>query len=533
MNRILSLKPGGKIAREAHSLDLVSIKSPDPKEVLFLAPLTKFQIELKFRNFSILASGDSIDELINSIRRAYEFHFSAMPEKERFKLDVQPPSRLCEILPPDRNESPCGGFVGTYRSLCDYYHVTPSEQLCWDLENIYNDSDIFDMTKFTEECEVPVSGDELLPILHALRYNTFFQGVILQHVKFEKKEVCQLLSDLLKNKPTFSHICLSGITPGSRDWLGVVLEGLLAGLTSSGNSGSSIRMTDTLATNLEYFDLSNTLFEDKPLFNYLVPFLKIIPSRIKTLNLANIGASAKALGAILSGLAENIHLGYSSIEFISLENNRLGLEGSTALFQLLQKEPYASNITTLKLKSSGVFSKLLFDALSNGNTKSITNLDVSGVKISKPEEVKALSDLLSKNMTLKWLDLSSTNIPSDALESILLSFNPNLFLHLNMAFNPQLAMSGAKILGKIAYKISNISILDLSDCEFGDDACAEILQGLRSNFHLHTFYFNRNFIKSGTVPVGKSKYRPLAVENLVKLISSDCTIQSKRGLFLD
>lgn len=33
MNRILSVKPNGKIAREGHALDLIEVKSTEPKEV--------------------------------------------------------------------------------------------------------------------------------------------------------------------------------------------------------------------------------------------------------------------------------------------------------------------------------------------------------------------------------------------------------------------------------------------------------------------------------------------------------------------
>lgn len=52
MNRIMSVKPSGRVAREAHSLDLVEIKSLTPTEV-----------ELVFKNFSIVATTEHTGSL--------------------------------------------------------------------------------------------------------------------------------------------------------------------------------------------------------------------------------------------------------------------------------------------------------------------------------------------------------------------------------------------------------------------------------------------------------------------------------------
>jgi hypothetical protein len=51
---VISLKPGGKVAREGHLLDLLEIKSTDPRE-----------IELIFKNFAITASTEMSDDVIH------------------------------------------------------------------------------------------------------------------------------------------------------------------------------------------------------------------------------------------------------------------------------------------------------------------------------------------------------------------------------------------------------------------------------------------------------------------------------------
>lgn len=36
----------------------------------------------------------------------------------------------------------CGGFVQTYRTVCDYYNVPPQENVVWDLENLFYNNDV-------------------------------------------------------------------------------------------------------------------------------------------------------------------------------------------------------------------------------------------------------------------------------------------------------------------------------------------------------------------------------------------------------
>ncbi len=57
--------------------------------------------------------------------------------------------------------------------------------------------------------------------------------------------------------------------------------------------------------------------------------------------------------------------------------------------------------------------------------------------------------------------------------------------------NP-IGLNGAKLLSKIVYKVKNISVLDLTETDLGDEGIAELVQGLRNNYSI-TRYFSRRY----------------------------------------
>jgi hypothetical protein len=169
------------------------------------------------------------DDIISCIRRAYVYNFpSVFPESDRFKLNVQPVDRLARVISPGAEDLLCGGFVVTYQSLADYYGVPVHHDMCWDIENLYRSSRTFDLSKFTAEYEQPLKESDLLPVLHALRYNTYFTALIIKNLKLEKKEVVVAVAELLKHNQYLDSVTLSGVTTGVKDGFTMILDSLSA-----------------------------------------------------------------------------------------------------------------------------------------------------------------------------------------------------------------------------------------------------------------------------------------------------------------
>lgn len=485
LNRIFSLKPGGKVAREGHMLDLVEVKSNDPKE-----------LEIMFKTFTITCSStnDSMDDMISSIRRAYFYTFSNLPEELYFKLNV-PSNRLIDIPPADL--SSCGNLIPIYRSLCDYYHTPVHEDLCWDAENLFERENLksLNLTKFAEQYEEPLQQLELLPIFHALRYNTYFTSLIIKNFKLEKQAFLSL-TELLKVNTTLHSLTFSNIN-GPKELYLTLFDSLLF------NSYCSIIS----------LDLSNTLFEEKHLLTLAI-FLKKSSKRIIYLDFSNIGITSKGMSSICSSLVENKQI---ELEHLSLSNNKLSSEGSASLGQYLSSEGNVGSLRYLYLSGSNIVFKPILEALIAGKSP-LKTIDFSNNKITK-EETSILSDYLSQNSFLEELNLSNTQLISESLEKLILSFNQDVYITLDIS-NNAFGLTGAKIISKIAYKLNNIYTLDLSDTDIGDDGMAELLHGFKNNYNIKRLYLNRNFKGS------KTKGRTTAVNNLIKMISSDCTIEA-------
>lgn len=77
--------------------------------------------------------------------------------------------------------------------------------------------------------------------------------------------------------------------------------------------------------------------------------------------------------------------------------------------------------------------------------------------------------------------------------------------------------NGAKVLSKIAYKLNSIATLNLADNDFGDEGIADIANGFKDNYSITSLNLNGNF-KGG-------KKTQVAINSLIKMISSDCSIQ--------
>eukprot|EP01117_Protostelium_nocturnum_P005113 TRINITY_DN1857_c0_g1_i1.p1 TRINITY_DN1857_c0_g1~~TRINITY_DN1857_c0_g1_i1.p1 ORF type:complete len:1256 (+),score=475.83 TRINITY_DN1857_c0_g1_i1:207-3974(+) len=505
MNRVIGVTPSGKVSKEGHYLDLLEIRSSDPKEA-----------QLVFKGYTLAFESDSVDDIIDSIRNAFSFSFSTLPDHLQLKLNVTPESRIRE--PSQTELTPCDGFVGMYRSVCDYYKSPVHVDLCWDLanlkevysekrENEFQEAEEEDLSAYTLDLfkytnvapEDSLKESDLLPILHTLRHNTYFTSFVLKSMKLEKKETIQALQELLKSNTTLENLILSGIQ-GIKDGFHVVLEGLISNPYS----------------NISCLDLSQTKLDDKSA-NNLAKYLSQTKAEIFYLDVSKTDASQKALVAIFQALNDNPKAS-SSLRFLSISHNTIGSEGSNTLKQWFQSGN-CGNLSVVHMSSiAGINIKPVVEGLISGAVP-IQKLDVSCNKFQKGEDLSIFVEYLKVCTLLEELNLASTSIPIETVTKLLTNVSEDLNLDLDLK-NNNLGSVGAVEIAKIAYRINSVHSLDLSDNDLGDEGLAELALGLRNNNSIRRLYLNRNF------KMGKSKDRARAVDTLIQLVSSDCLIEA-------
>lgn len=103
------------------------------------------------------------------------------------------------------------------------------------------------------------------------------------------------------------------------------------------------------------------------------------------------------------------------------------------------------------------------------------------------DDVKALSDMLLVNTTLKDLSLYANGIDTEKTKIIAetLAKNPTLE-KLSLASN-EIGTEGAKALADALTKNTNLQELDLSNCRLGNDGIRAIFSALKQNTGLKTF----------------------------------------------
>eukprot|EP01119_Soliformovum_irregulare_P008761 TRINITY_DN21870_c0_g1_i1.p1 TRINITY_DN21870_c0_g1~~TRINITY_DN21870_c0_g1_i1.p1 ORF type:complete len:1212 (+),score=320.20 TRINITY_DN21870_c0_g1_i1:423-3638(+) len=471
-HRLLSVKPGGKVAREAHLLDLQAVRSSSATE-----------IELTFRGFSLQCSCDNVDEMINSIRRAHICSLNAIPESLKPTIDVTPASRLASILPPE--ESGCGGFVALYTAMCSFYALPVNTSLCWELENLDKQDKILDLSKFCEESQEDAFNSlGFLPIFHALRYNTYFRSFILKNAKLGPKEAAAL-GEALKLNSSLHQVILNNIQ--GKDIATAIVDNL------AGNFG----------TQITHLDLATLQLEDKGVMALSECVMKL-KQPLQELNLSNTGCTSKGLASLLSVLR-----GRNRLLRVNLNANRLGAEGTALVAALLEKSP---DLQHLSLSNSGVAIRVLLEAI-NKTKIPLKSLDLSHNKF-KGEDGAPLVELLETSAVLERLNLSGVGVPSSELERIFARISPESNLQVDLSNNGFTSSDGPALEKVIAHL--NVREVDLSDNDLGHDGVAAVADGLRSNIHIQRLLINR------CLKPGKSKRN--AVQSLIKLINSENAI---------
>jgi hypothetical protein len=111
-----------------------------------------------------------------------------MPSRLRFKYAVEPVGRIparMRIRDDNAAQDPevdlehntrCGGLVGTYKSLCNYYDTEANVDVIWHFSHLPSRVRTFDLKKFQKSySEHPLRMLDLGPLFWSLRFNFYFR----------------------------------------------------------------------------------------------------------------------------------------------------------------------------------------------------------------------------------------------------------------------------------------------------------------------------------------------------------------------
>lgn len=429
--RIIWCSLSGKVLKEAHLHDLKGITSNDTKSFTLI-----------FKEFEIVHTAEDSDIIIESVRRAFEFTFHSMPAELKPQLNITPDSRVQSI--PISIDEPCLGLVSTYKSMCDYYDVKANQEVCWDLENLYQNSVTFNLKKFTSLYLDPLKDKDTLPLFHSLAYNTYFTTVIIKHFKFSSSTFHGIV-EMITHSPTIEDLCLSDVQVTDKQY--EAWTSFFEGMSKN----------DNLA--LKSLDLSNSSIEDRSM-NPLGVFLKKYKKPIIKIDLTNTcgekAGKGSGLLSVFDGLSQNKIIN-NKLAVLKVSKNKLtSLESPltrviASCSQLLELELASSNIDLNIIAQMGLINQC----------PNLHLLNISGNKLSKPEMwTNMLKYVETPSCNLGELNISNTNIPPQVLKDLLLKLNPDCSIMIN-ASNNNLGFSGAQLLGPVLSQVNNVNSLGM------------------------------------------------------------------------
>ncbi|KQS70928.1 F-actin-uncapping protein LRRC16A isoform X1 [Drosophila erecta] len=506
---LLSAKVPTKIECHFHYLDIVGVESKKS---------THFAIVTSDRPYSFVTTGDAgnfssnADVILTDLASAIKQIFPTVPLKYIIrKIDIQPPERETifseEFRPSDpRNVGPCGGFSAQYACMCDFHGVPYREEVAWDVDTIYlsHDTRVLNLRDFDH-----LEPKDLMAIVSALEYNTFFRGLKAAHMRLSHETLERILH-VLKRSMWLEELHLEAL--GLRwDFLNKLSISVIT------NSNPAIRT----------IDLSHNIIEDKGASSLCALFGKIVQGAIHLagpiakvskglckLALAHCGLTSKGVNQMSHSLTLNQSIS-NSLTHLDLSGNSLK-DDITNLHNFLAQPNVLEH---LDLASTDITLENLFGALLRGCATHLAHLNVSHNSFStkKGKEIPpSFKQFFTSTFSLKHLNIAGCKLPMEALKNLLLGLACNestAGLYLDLSSNT-LGAQGAHVLESCIHGVRVLQSLDISDNNL-DAELAPVLTAISKNPSIRTLHLTRSL--TGMKP----KHIPPVMDALVNLIQKD------------
>ncbi|XP_037955118.1 F-actin-uncapping protein LRRC16A isoform X2 [Teleopsis dalmanni] len=492
---LLVAKVPTKIECHFHYLDIQAVESKKP---------THFSIITNDRPYSFATTGDAgnfssnADVILTDLASAIKQIFPTVPLKYIIrKIDIQPPERETifseEFRPSDpRNVGPCGGFSTQYACMCDFHGVPYREEVAWDIDTIYlsHDTRILNLRDFDH-----LEPKDLMAIVSALEYNTFFRGLKASHMRLSNETLERILH-VLKRSMWLEELHLEALGLRS-DFLHKLAVSVIT------NNNPAIRT----------IDLSHNLIEDKGAIHLAGPIAKVSKGLCK-LALAHCGLTSKGVNQMSHSLSLNQSIS-NSLTYLDLSGNSLK-DDITNLHNFLAQP---NVLEYLDLSSTDITLENLFGALLRGCATHLAHLNVSHNSFStkKGKEIPpSFKQFFTSTLSLKHLNIAGCKLPMEALKNLLLGLACNestAGLYLDLSGNT-LGAQGAHVLESCIHGVRVLQSLDISDNNL-DAELAPVLTAISKNPSIRTLYMCRSLTGM------KMKHIPTVMDALVNLIQKD------------
>ncbi|XP_035498604.2 capping protein, Arp2/3 and myosin-I linker protein 2 isoform X2 [Scophthalmus maximus] len=383
------------------------------------------------------------------------------------------PGKLIKTIPPDLQQrlvtltavteeqmdsqpDSCGGFSDTYAALCDFNEMPFREEIQWDVDNIYY---IHDWRQFNLHDFSHLDSRDLALAVAALSFNQWFTKIYSKELKLSV-DVQQQLSFLLSRSPSLEELSLEA-----------------SGLKLDFAVKMAAALREHASSTLHSINLSGNPIEDKGVIA-LSQDLGNLAEGLKHLSLSRVSMTAKGLGCLSQLLSSN-PLFSASLTHLDLSGNPSSLvtEEATFLFRFLSS---TNSLSHLDLSDTSCPLDTLFVSLSSGCCDKLMHLNLARNPFShrKVREVtRSIQEFFSQSCELRFVGLSATKLPPQALRLLLqgLATNTHLFgLALDLS-SCELRSAGAQVIQEHISEATAIKSLDISDNGFENDMVTLVL----------------------------------------------------------
>uniref|UniRef100_UPI00398EAC70 F-actin-uncapping protein LRRC16A-like isoform X2 n=1 Tax=Pristiophorus japonicus TaxID=55135 RepID=UPI00398EAC70 len=446
-----------------------------------------------------LTSSEEVNEVVGNLGTCLKKMLPGLsPMRVVKKVTMEPSDRLLSLqtLWDSQNiaePGPCGGFSQMYACVCDWLGLPYREEVQWDVDTIY-------LTQDTRELNLQdfshLDHRDLIPIVAALEYNQWFTKLSSKDLKLST-DVCEQILRVVGRSTRLEELVLEN--GGLRTDFA---QKLASALTHNPNSG------------LHTINLANNPLEDRGVSSLSSQFAKI-PKGLKHLNMSKTSLSHKGVNSLAQSLSANQQIP-NSLTHLDLSGNFLRGDDLSNLYSFLA-QPNA--LAHLDLSNTDCALDMVCAALLRGCCQKLASLHLSKSIFShrKGKEVPPSFKLyFSSSLALRYINLSGTKLPPDAVKALLLglSCNPQLKeVSLDLS-NCELRSGGAQILEGCIAEVHNISKLDISDNGLDSDL-ATLVVWMSKNRSIRHLALGKNFNNI------KSKNLAPVLDNIVQMIQDE------------
>ncbi|KAF0314713.1 F-actin-uncapping protein LRRC16A [Amphibalanus amphitrite] len=480
-----------------HYLDIQAIESKHPNE---------FCLVVNDKRYTFIPADErhnEIDAMITNLGVSIKNVFPTVPLSHIVrKVEVVPARRLQKLhevarLVEAREPVPCGGFSTQYACMCDYHNLPYRDEVAWDVDTIYlsHDSRELSLQDFDH-----LDPKDLVPIISALEYNTWFTKLRISHLRLSH-EAAERLLHVLKKSVSLEEVYLDN-----------------TGLKADYASKLSMALLANSSSLLTVLDVSHNPIEDKGASHLTGPVGRAAKG-LRQLAFSHCGLTAKGVNHLCHALSLNRTMA-TTLTTLDLSGNNMK-EEVTNLYNFLA-QPNA--VQSLNVSSCDLLLDSIFGALLRGCTQNLSRLDISKnvFNTKKSKDIPpSFKQFFTSTIALKYLNCSGCRMPLEALKNLLLGLACNEStedVELDLSSNG-LGSTGAHVLESCIHGVKCVSSLDISENGLEQDLSG-VVTAVSRNKSVRTLKMGRNLVNI------KSKHVHHVVEAVVQMIQEDdCMVE--------